>query len=557
MELSSKLPGSDLDYPFKNHQHFTLMTDILSRKYQHHIYLQIDLSPCALRYFLEAFLAHLKQDSLPKSIREMQCYYLSATNVDINAIAKILRENNNNILFIVDDINFIDKPGPLLALLNVANCRAIVINKNNHTSTFLENIFTSIRIMPETDEEAISILKQEKTHLETFHEVLISDEVIENSFALARLYLSEQQALERTLLLLDSAAARCECNDNSQITPVLTMITIHKVLATWIDIGIEHFQSDASMQINYLKENFFGQDVALDLISKVLNQHHHKKFLFVGSKHSGKKVLTAQIATAIYHQTNMIFRFAESSALGLAYSKFKTLDKREIMLHDILLKTPYAILLIDDADKWHEKELQQLIKFGEVSYQDKLLKTSNCIIVLTTTIGSEQLKNINNKVSSQSNEEMDLFKLVLNKEEDVSTNQQELSGEDLIWEILPDLKAGFTDTILEDLHIIPFIPLSIEAAGSLVEHSFSEYAYTLKAKFDVELSCAQEVIGFISKGILRSENNIKKVMLSVYRLIEQTIKNAPHNSGILHLQLNETGQMLTTQWIRVEEMKQA
>lgn len=556
MDIALKLPNAEADYPFKQHHQFAMMTDILIRKYRHHIHLQVDLSPCAIKYFLEAFLTYLKMDSLPFTIREMQYLYISATNIDINAVTSFLLKSDKHTLLIIDDISLLDTE-KLLTLLNFNNCRSIIISNNATKLKFLDNFFIPVEISQEDKTESIHILQQEKISLESFHQVTIPNDVIENSFNLAARYISTQQILEHTLLILDSAAARCKGDDliDSQITPVLTMIMVHNVLSNKTGIAIEHFQSDITSQYQYLKENFFAQDAALELIHAALKQRQDKypiSFLLIGHHHSGKKTLTEKLAQALYLNTNMVYKYISHNDNEFIYSKFKSSNQKEIRLYEILQQIPYAILIIENLELMQSRELDQLLITGEITYENKILKVQNCIFVFTSTLGSDKLQTLVQKINFEPKEEVDLFKLVLNEDKEI---KPDLSGKALVKAILPELTVTFSKAFLEKSHIIPLLPLDNDGREKIIQYYLKEYANQLKAKFDIELSCAHEIIRFINNNVLRHENDFNKALMPIYKLIEQTIQNAGHKGQLLHLQLNEDGQMLTIQWVTPQNVQ--
>lgn len=591
--------------PFKDHGPFSILVDILSRKESHHAVLCTDFNPKMHHYLLEAFLQYLTHENIPHPLRSLDLIFLDIAHLtfsktkqksiekDFLSLQESLQHADKYVLFLLPSIHLlspqIKSPKDIFLqkqikmLIQHPKCRFLVLahSKEYKQYTDVDDQFIPVGIPGPSDADMMIILKQQRTEFENFHHVLIPEELLTYAYSLAGRFLSAHNTLDQALLLLDSSAARAAASERidnaNQIKPVLTISILTQVLAGWTQIPAANLllhKFKLSDFIHGMQQQIFGQNSAITLLAHELQQSQAhlqqqiKPFcnlLFTGPEHSGKKTLAIALAEQLFNQPGVLF-FAQAASLTLtsiADLKMQShKDKRSLTLKDLVRQTPYAILFFDHIDQAPTlvlEGLQEILSTGYLYDQEgNHYNFRQAIILLSTTLGSGRLIDLAKTLVPEEEHSLDLLQLVMNEQQRESFSSHHYSPEEISEEIVTEISSFLPKSLCQYLHVIPFLPLTMDALEKMVRLKIKLLGKMLDTRYGIELGCAPEVIRYLCHEIRRKEEfdnkatDKDKALKQLYFVVEQAILNQPDNklrSHQLFLQLNETGQILRCDWL--------
>lgn len=600
------VPNADEPIAFKEHLQFHTLVDTLSRKHHHHAWALTDFSSSLYPLFLQAFAAHLATGTIPATLQQTDLLYLNLENAIIPDIKQLsiekefeqfresLAQSNKPTIVMLSRLDIFAKEAKktderflkrqIDALLSHPNCRLVLLSPLVERAIYkhLEDSFTPITIPGPTDADIATILKHQRTQLEDYHHVIIPDDLLTQTHHLAERFLSASDALDSTLLLLDSSAARAgaapKSDSHEQIKPVLTLPTVTQVLSTWTHVPASHLTAKTFHQLEFtqgLQKKLFGQEAAISLISHELQQsqvHLAKKakpyssFLFCGDRHTGKKSMAVALAEQLFNHAEILY-FAQPSFSLHPIADIKvqrSTDKHYLPITDVIQQTPYAIFFFEQVDQASSiaiDGLQEIISTGMLNDDDgNQYDFRQAIIILSTTVGASHL-NILSEPSAPDDDifTMDLMQLVMHDAKDNQRGQsKQYSPQELVSKLLPDLSAVLPPSIYQQVATVPFMPLDKAALEKIMRLKLKAIHQQLQARYDVELGYAPEVIRYLTNLVLLKRETDHEAatpdaaLKQLYACIEQAILapvNNKQGSKQLFLQLNETGQLLRCDWL--------
>lgn len=581
---------------FKNHQQFSLLIDIFVRRYQHHAAIYMNDVEHIAAHFFQAFLHHLTQENIPSLLRQVEGIYLTlpqwstdfysldALSHDFQQLQNILDENKKYLIialpFSLLSGNTDDQTDSflytlLIKIMRHPRCRLLVFAKEKLApiQSYFQNDFSFLNFSPLTKTDITAILKQNRTELEAFHHVIISDEILDLSYSLTKRFLSIPNALEKCLLLLDSSSGRIgmiESNDqHTSLKPILTQPTVLQVLSEWTQIPSSHLQS-IPFKLNeftqILQQKIFGQSSALTLLGQAFLQLQNysdepeKPFcaLFAGPNASGKKTTALALTEQLFKQNNMFYEMQGSatSLLELRCQQYTT--KEFCTLRDLIQRVPYPVIFwenIDIASPKLVEELSELLRTGYTrDAKGNIFYFQQTSFILATTLGTDFLRQFNqNLLTQQDSQTLDLMQLLTRNPS--SEQATDLSPQEILHGILPEISSKLS-TLIPYIHIIPFLPLSKSAIENIVRIKFKVFGKQLNFQHGIELGYAPEVIRFLANEIIKDSEvgDFQKTLRPIYSRIYQTINHQQdnkHRANQLFLQLTETGQALRCEWLNL------
>ncbi|VVC76824.1 ATP-dependent Clp protease ATP-binding subunit ClpE [Aquicella siphonis] len=598
--------------PFREHDKFHLIVDILSRKASHHAILSADFPAHLHVYFLTALGLHLNQDIIPHTLRGADLIYLDVKNLllmknnskaveqDFQSFSQTLDTCEKCTLLVLSDLRLLqtNQQGSELKLLPALDillahpkCRvmAFLDSQNEHISADVDPSFDYVRVEGPSAADITAILKMERAELENYHHVVIPEELPGYAYSLAERYLSTTHTLEKTLLLLDSSAARAAITErpdsNPPLKPVMTMLTLTQVLSGWTRIPAGHLQLHKfkySDFIQGMQQNVFGQDAAIALLGHELQQslarlqQHSGPFcslLFAGSEHSGKHTAAVALANQLFRQPNVLY-IAQPCASGLSsimeLKLQKYTDKTSLKLKDLVRQTPYAIVLYENIDAASPVTLDGLQEIlGTGRFQDTNGQTYNfsqTIIILTTVLGTNLLNEIAKTFAPEpESNDMDLLQLVMREQKHETLTSHHYSPQEIADTVRCSIASYLPASLCQYLHVIPFLPLSDASIEQIMRLKLKELGKTLDIRYGVELGYAPEITRYLVNELQKKVSadnqpaDIDAVLKQLYFAVEQAVlsqadnKNRPNQ---LFLQLNETGEIMRCDWLSTAPARQ-
>lgn len=585
--------------PFKNHPQLAMIADILSRKESHHVMLGTDFPANLQVYFLESLLQHLNQTRIPY-LHNINLVYLDINKIifvnhkqkslsnDFLDLFESLTSNQTYILFALSDkeISFLNSQLNQDVLLKQQfdilfahpQCRFILIGNQEKA----HEKFTRIILAKPNEADITLILKLQRMELEAFHHIVIPDDLLEYAYSLAERYLSPQDTLEQTLLLLDSCAARTTVTDitdlNRSQKPVMSIATLSNVVSGWTHIPATNLLLHKFKYTEFMhgiQQKVFGQEAAVTLLSHAFQQAHshlhqiNKPFcslLFAGPEHSGKSTAAIALTEQLFKHTQALY-FAQPtlqplhSILDIKLHRHQ--NKQCILLKDLVAQIPYAVILfehIEQASAVILDELQEIVSTGYLhDARGDIFNFRQMTILLTTTLGSSHLAEI--EKSSMLHEEastMDLLQLVTREQTRGAFSVHHYSPQEIADEIATAISQTLPSSLCEHLQIVPFIPLSKISVEKIIQWKLNLFAKELDSRYGIELSYAPEVLRYLTSEKFKKDTSdhrtvdIEKALKQLNFAIEQAILSQMDNknrSNQLFLQLNESGHVLRCDWL--------
>lgn len=572
----------------RDHPQIALIIDTLSRKDNHHVILSNIGSDKIKLALLQSIALHLTEGNAPHILRSADFIYFDVQRLIRNSVdeKKIIKDfqtfcsevefTNKAVIFAVNDYSRLDVFTQLVdAQQRHPLWRILVINNTSELSGFMP-----VKLTPPTEQQILALLKTHKEDLESFHQVLIPEETFPAALSMATHYLPKESCFDKTLDLLDSAAARASAIDRNdptgQFKPLVTSTTLTHIISSWTQIPLTHLHNN-SFQTNKfveaLQRRIFGQDTAIATMASVL-QHACLKlqeksgplcsFLLVGPPEVGKTVAAYTLAEHLFGHHGALLRVnLNETCESISDIRVITNDMPGMTLVNAIQQVPYAIILIENI---HQAPAAMISLFKTIfshgfalDKQGKKYDFSHAIVIATTTLGSERMTALLQTTSPQENNKtIDLMQLVLNvhQPEEAANQHSNLSSQEIYEELVPILENYFSAAFLQHLHIIPFVPLDYAAVEKVVRFKVKALTKRLEGLFGIELNYAPEVIKFLAQEVLKR----KPASKPIEKILSQHLYSAVANELLAHaddknrsrrlfLQLNDNGQLLRCEFI--------
>lgn len=269
----------------------------------------------------------------------------------------------------------------------------------------------------EPDEEAVRrIVYGIREHYEIFHQVLLSDAVIEHAIYLSRHYLPDRAMPDKVIDLIDEACSRAKLESRGNgLQPVqLKATTLQKIISNWTGLPVHdlHFNEKHALREleKRLQREIFGQNEAITEIAKAVRrrrtgiQSSSKPvgvFLFTGPTGVGKTALAQALARQLMGSDAALIRldmteFKESHSIAKligappGYVGFQQMS----YLAEKIRKHPYSVVLLDEIEKAHTDVFNLMLQvFDEGILRDAKgteINFRHALIIMTSNLQGKQ-----------------------------------------------------------------------------------------------------------------------------------------------------------------------
>lgn len=263
----------------------------------------------------------------------------------------------------------------------------------------LNRRFGRIDLKEQPASEIVQILKALKSRFETYHQVSISDELLDKIVSLSSRYIKDRHQPDLAIDVLDLACVRTKMNAQSQVEEATVNQVIEKISGKQFSLA-----SPLATLEQQLSRHIFGQD---DIIKRLVSQlmmiergiHNNKQpqgiFLFAGPTGVGKTECAKLIAE--YYYSHLIrldmAMFKERHSVAKIVGSppgYVGFEEANYFLDEVR-RHPHSVILLDEIDKAHQDVLQLFLQVFDEGYlidqQKNVVDFSNALIIMTTNMG--------------------------------------------------------------------------------------------------------------------------------------------------------------------------
>ncbi|HEU4521046.1 MAG TPA: ATP-dependent Clp protease ATP-binding subunit ClpA [Thermoanaerobaculia bacterium] len=270
--------------------------------------------------------------------------------------------------------------------------------------------FQKIEIGEPTVEETVEILRGLKSYYEEHHNVTFSDEALLLAAELSAKYIHDKHLPDKAIDVLDEAGARVRMLGGEKT--VIGEHEVEQVVARMAKIPPRTVAVNEKQRLQNLegelKKVIFGQDHAIhQLVSAIkisrsgLGQPEKPigSFLFSGPTGVGKTELAKQLAAVLgvefirFDMSEYMEPHTVSRLIG-APPGYVGFDQGGL-LTDAVIRTPYAVLVLDEIEKAHPNLFSILLQVMDhatlTDNNGKKADFRNVIMIMTTNAGAREM----------------------------------------------------------------------------------------------------------------------------------------------------------------------
>ncbi len=283
----------------------------------------------------------------------------------------------------------------------------------------LREKFDAMKVRLESEKAGINSVQQIKQKIDEINSQI---ETAQRSFdyeKAAKLRYGELPALEKRLKEIEEHPE--DTTQNKLLRNKVTEEEISKIVSRWTGIPVSKLMEGEREKILHLPDilhkRVIGQDEAVNLISAAIMRSRAGisdinrpigSFLFLGPTGVGKTELAKALAECLFDDEHNIVRidmseymekFSVSRLIG-APPGYVGYDEGG-QLTEAVRRHPYSVVLFDEIEKAHPDVfniLLQVLDDGRITdSQGRTVNFKNCIIIMTSNLGSEYLLDGINK----------------------------------------------------------------------------------------------------------------------------------------------------------------
>lgn len=301
----------------------------------------------------------------------------------------------------------------------------------------LERRFQKVSCEEPSVDETIEILEGLRDSYQEHHGVLLDDDALTAAARLSDRFLTERFLPDKAVDLMDEACSMVQLRREARhveasghaARPVVTADDIAHVISNWSGVPVEAFAEDEASRVLGLEETLsrrlVGQSEAVGALSRAVrraraglagSERPISSLFFAGPTGVGKTELCKVLAAEYFADPKALIQLDMSeysepnSASRLVgpppgYVGFD--DPRSGQLTEAVRRRPYCVVVLDEIEKAHPEVLSlllQVLEEGRLSdSKGRVVSFANCIIIMTSNIGSQEILQLARTGSSYGN----------------------------------------------------------------------------------------------------------------------------------------------------------
>ncbi|MGI9035375.1 MAG: ATP-dependent Clp protease ATP-binding subunit ClpA [Pyrinomonadaceae bacterium] len=274
--------------------------------------------------------------------------------------------------------------------------------------------FQKIEIGEPTEEETYQILKGLKKFYEQHHNVRYSNESLKAAAELAAKYLHDRYLPDKAIDVIDEVGAMVKLLPPSRRPKKVSVQMVEKVLARMAKIPTKTVVASEKERLKTLREDLetvvFGQTEAIEKVVSAIQisraglsnaEKPVGSFLFSGPTGVGKTELSKQLAAQLgiefirFDMSEYAEPHTVSRLIG-APPGYVGFDQGGL-LTDAIMKTPHAVLVLDEIEKAHPNLFNLLLQVMDsatlTDNNGKKADFRNVVLIMTTNAGAREISS--------------------------------------------------------------------------------------------------------------------------------------------------------------------